>query len=194
MQKALHSLSHPLALIPNLSFPSNEQPNSPVMRHLDGVLDEEGFTHYGNGYLTGAAWLQRIQFMEQVQAQPKPYYMINQFPSVGSAEIEWALASYLMGKEHEAALYISTIQGYGSDSWYSEYNAQIGVPLGAMYRKQNIYWRDYSHGLSLVNPSATASYTITLNKDQHCFDLHRHAVGPTIQMPPHSGLVLLCTA
>lgn len=194
MQQALHHLRHPLALIPNLSFDglsAGDPAMQQVLSHIDGVEDEGGFTDYGDGYLTDSAWLQRIQFIESVQKQHKPYYIVNQFPSVGEAEIQWALASYLMGKEHSAALFISTIQGYGSDLRYDEYNIQIGSPKGPMYQTQNVYMRDYSHGLSIVNPSATNSYTVTLNADSHYHDVSGNPFGQTITLPPHSGLVLL---
>jgi hypothetical protein len=194
MQQAVYSLRHPLALIPNFSI-DDLSPSNPLMQqvvsHIDGIEDEEGFTRYGDGYLTGSAWLQRIQLIESVQKQHKPYYIVNQFPSVGHAEIQWALASYLMGKEHSAALFISTIQGYGADLRYDGYNMQIGSPKGPMYQTQNVYMRDYSDGLSIVNPSATDSYTVTLNADSHYSDISGNPVGQTFTMPPHSGMVLL---
>ena len=194
MQQALHSLQHPLALIPNLDLgnlaPSDAQAQH-IVSHLDGVLDEEGFTHDGDGYLTGSDWMQRIQFMESVQEQHKAYYTTNQFPSVGHAQIQWALASYLMGREHTAALYISTIQGYGADAWYNEYNVQIGSPSGPMHQTQQVYMRNYSHGLSIVNSSAMNSYPVTLPAKVRYSDLYGNPVGQTITMPPHSGLVLL---
>ena len=194
MQQALHHLRHPLALVPNFSF-DGLSPSNPLIQQVvstvDGIEDEEGFTRYGDGYLTGNAWLQRIQLIENVQKQHKPYYIINQFPSVGHAEIQWALASYLMAKEHSAALFISTIQGYGADLRHDEYNMRIGSPKGPMYQTQNVYMRDYSYGLSVVNPSATDSYTLTLNATNRYKDLYGNPVGQTITMPPHSGLVLL---
>src|SRR2546429_7789259 len=194
MQQALHRLQHPLALIPNLSLgdlPANDPQVQQVVSHLDGVEDEGGFTNYGDDYLTGSDWLQRIQFIESVQGQHKAYYIANQYPSVDHAEIQWALASYLMGKEHAAALFISTIQGYGADSWYNEYDEQIGSPSGPMYQTQNVYVRVYTHGLSIVNPSATDSHSLTLNAASHYSDLYGNPVGQTIMMPPHSGIVLL---
>lgn len=194
MQQALHHLKHPLALIPNLSI-GDLFPDDPsvlqVLSHVDGVLDESGFTRFGDGYLTDGDWLRAIQFIEAVQQQNKPYYIINQFPSVSRTEIQWALASYLMGKEHSAAMYISTVQGYGGQSWYSEYNAQIGSPSGPMYEAQGIYIRAYTHGLSLVNPSNTYSYTVTLDAGTHYKDLYGHPIAGTVTLPPHSGLVLL---
>ena len=194
MQQALHLLRHPLALIPNLDF-GGLAPGDPliqqVVSHLDGMLDEGGFTDGGDGYLTDSTWVQKIQFIESVQEQHKPYYIINEFPSAGPAEIQWALASYLMGKEHTAALFISTIQGYGGAPWHNEYDVQIGSPSGPMYQTQNVYMRDYTHGLSIINPSATDSYTVTLNAKSHYRDLYGNPAGQTITMPPHSGMVLL---
>jgi hypothetical protein len=52
------------------------------MSYVDGVLDESGFTDYGNGYLTGSAWVQGIEFIKSMQEQHKPYYIVNQFPTV----------------------------------------------------------------------------------------------------------------
>src|SRR5205085_5892480 len=66
MQQALHHLHHPLALIANLSL-GGLSPHDPsvqqVLNHVDGVLDEAGFTRFGNGYLTAGDWLQAIQFI-----------------------------------------------------------------------------------------------------------------------------------
>jgi len=195
MQSALHSLSHPLALIPNLSGISPGDPMmTQVLNHIDGVLDERGFTSWGDGHLTGAQWVQSIGLMELVQQQNKPYFGINLFHKVTPAGIQWALASYLMGKEHAAALFISTVNRYGSDAWRSEYSALIGSPKGAMYQAQNVYWRSYSGGVSIVNPSATRSYTIILSPGYHYVDLSGNVVGPTIMMAPHSGNVLLSTS
>src|SRR5439155_25683548 len=61
MQGALHELRHPLALIPNFSqgdLSSSDPLVQQVVCNVDGVLDEEGFTDYGNGYLTDSQWLQ----------------------------------------------------------------------------------------------------------------------------------------
>jgi hypothetical protein len=194
MQQALHHLPHPLALIANFDYENLSPQDAQVQQiisHLDGISDEPGFTHYGQSYLTGNDWVQKIEFMESVQEQHKAYYVINQFPSIGRDEIQWALASYLMGKEHSAALFISTYQGYGSDTRYDEYNAPIGSPLGPMYHSQGVYVRKYSNGLSIVNPSATDTDTISLDSGKSYRDLYGNTVMQAVTMPPHSGLVLL---
>ncbi len=198
MQQALHSLQHPLALIPNLAL-NDLSPSDPqiqqIVNHVDGVVDESGFTDGGERYLTDSEWMQRIQFMEDFQKQHKPYYVVDQFHQsspISHEELQWALASYLMGKEHLAALFISTYQGYGSDTRYSEYNAHIGSPVGNLYLSQGVYWRKYSNGLSIVNASSTNTYTVTLDAANQYIDLYgKPIIGHEVTMPPHSGMVLL---
>jgi len=198
MQQALHDLQHPLALIPNLAL-GDLSPDDPLVQqllsHIDGVLDEDGFTNGGKSYLTGNDWVQKIQFMETVQGLYKPYYVVNQFSSsIGPQEVQWALASYLMGKEHIASVFISSYQEYGADTRYNEYNAQIGSPQGTMYESQGVYWRDYTKGFSIVNASATEGYTITLNPKRLYIDLNGRPVGQSVTLTPHSGIVLLTSA
>jgi Hypothetical glycosyl hydrolase family 15 len=191
MQIALHALEHPLALIPNLSlgFLSPDDPIvGQVMGHIDGVVDEGGFTNYSHGYLTDEKWVQTVQFIKSVQQQHKSYYVVNQFLSIGQDEIQWALASYLMCNEHTAAVSIVPRQAYGEDLRYPEYTAQLGSPTNEMYAGQGVYWRDYTHGLSIVNPSSTQTYTVQL-PGQYT-DLYGNTVGQTVTLQPHSGKVL----
>lgn len=195
MQSALHALAHPLALVPNLSLDgvstdANDQVVQQIVAHIDGVLDEGGFTSYGDAVVTDNNWLQIVHFIESVQQQKKAYFLVNLYHnSVGSSDILWTLASYLMCKEHAASLFVGNSQNYGYDSRYQEYNVQIGNPKGEMYFAQGMYWRNYTHGLVLVNPSATATYTVTLSGLYK--DIYGHTISQSITLPPHSGEVLL---
>lgn len=193
MQQALHNLPHPLALVPNLGIGAvslNDSTLQNIVSHVDGVLDESGFTNYGQGYVTDGDWFQTIRFIENVQNQSKAYYSVNEFPSsLSNADIEWAIASYLMCKQHSASLFISLIQQYGIDLHTNVYLAQIGEPRSNMYQGQNVYWRDYTHGISIVNPSSSATYTVKLTGQYT--DLDGSPVGQTLMLPPHSGKVLL---
>jgi len=195
MQAALHALQHPLALIPNLSVGSVALDDPMVQRvidHVDGVLDEGGFTDYGHGYVTDVNWVQYVRFIEHVQQENKPYYIVNQFkPStLGRSQIEWALASYLMGKQHLASVYIVIAQEYGTDKRFPQYNAQIGSPNGDFYQSQGVYWRTYSNGLVVVNPSSTSEYTVKTSASNYV-DLDGNHVRQIFTLPPHSGLVLM---
>ena len=154
-------------------------------------MDEGGFSNEGDGYVTDTHWVDRVTLMLHVQQQQKVYYVVTSYAAVNPAEIQWALASYLMGKGHMSSLFISTVQGYGADLPYNHYTAQIGSPLDDMHEAQRVYFRAYSHGLSIVNPSSTTSYSVKLNPVNRYRDLNGKPVGQTVLMPPHSGLVLL---
>ena len=195
MQLALHNLPHPLALIPNLGFGHALTPTSAsiqqIISHSDGILDEAGFTLYGTGYLTDQYWSQAIQLSNSVQSQGKPIYFVNNFSTLNQANMQWALASYLIAKGHYCEIYISQTQDYGKASWFNEYNAKIGAPTGSMFASQGVYWRNYSNGLSIVNPSSKSTYQVKLGSSYAYVDLYGHSVSSTVTLSPHSGLVLL---
>jgi hypothetical protein len=205
MQAKLHALPHPMALIPNLGiYSSNSTINlasDPILQqiidHVDGVLDERGFTNYGNGYLTGNDWVNMVQFIQQVQQKNKPYYILDEFPEqpVNRADSLWAISSYLMAKEHLSGLFYSGQQQYGSYLNHPEMNAQIGMPISDMFQDQGVYWRLYSNGVVLVNPSSTQTFTVnldTVNVDATAdVDLYGQVAGQKITMGPHTGTVLL---
>lgn len=192
MQQALHSLPHPLELVPNLgigSIPLSDPTLQQIIAHVDGVLDERGFTAYSKGYLTDNYWVQMVQFISAVQQEGKAYYIVDEVPSLNPDNTEWALASYLMAKQHTAAVSISGSQQYGVNLYSSQYSAAIGTPRDSMYQGQGVYWRDYTHALVVVNPSSTASYTVKLPGQFN--DLNGNPVSQTLTLPPHSGQVLL---
>ena len=205
MQQKLHALPHPLALVPNIGYfgsrsianVANDPIFQQILQHVDGVLDESGFTHYGDGYITDTTWLQMVNLIQSVQQQHKPYYIIDEFSKmpVSTGDAQWALASYLMAKDHLADLFYNGTQSYGSDMRHPEYNAQIGMPTTDMFQSQGVYWRLFSNGLALVNPSSSQTYTITLQlPDLHLpayQDLYGQPIGQTVTLQPHSGLVLL---
>jgi len=197
MQKAIRALPRPLALIANIGYgPNAPSLKDPILRqivdHLDGVLDEKGFTDYGAGYTTNESWTQTVQFIQDIQQLDKPYYIVDEFGTsvLNNDEIQWGLASYLMCKDHMASLFMSRIQDYGSDLRREEYGAHIGTPQGNMYSAQNVYWRNYSNGKVIVNASNVYDHTITLDASTY-IDIYGNHVSQTITLPPHSGLILL---
>ncbi len=131
---------------------------------------------------TRTDWSDRIEFMRFVQRLGKAYSSIDQFnidvdrfptgppvcgsgyepPEPSHAEIQFALASFLMGKEEHAAIYETPWSDYGeihSDTEgsdrYREDRVELGAPCGAMYPSQGVYIRDFEHGAVVVNPTKT---------------------------------------
>jgi hypothetical protein len=77
---------------------------------------------------------------------------------------------------------------YGSHTEFPEYGVAIGHPTRPVYQSQNVYFRDYSNGVVIVNPSATNSFTVNVGATYT--DLGGKAVGPTILLAPTTAVVL----
>ncbi|HLQ28900.1 MAG TPA: hypothetical protein VK140_06650 [Ktedonobacteraceae bacterium] len=194
MAAALHGLPHPIGLIPNLAFGGMSALDPSVLKAVDitdGILDEGGFTFYGDAFITNNNWVQHVQLDQYIQRESKPVYTIDNFKAINRPNMQWALASYLMSKDHSSEIYISLQQKYGVVNRFNEYNAQIGSPTNSMHHSQNVYWRDYSHGVSIVNPNSRYGYKVKLKLGVHYVDLYGNRVGPFVSLPPHSGMVLL---
>ena len=116
----------------------------------DGILSEMGITGMGprNGRpygFVGKAWVQRIEFMRNLQAHGRAAFFIDQYGDVDNvsnwktpcaaeprncitkAVRQWCLASYLMGRGDSAALFLSGIQHYGFLSWYPEWGTANAI-------------------------------------------------------------------
>lgn len=201
----LHALTpKPLALVANYysQFPPDDPHVSQAVDALDGVISEGTFTAgtTGAAAMKESVWTSAVALMEAVQARGKPFFDINQFDDFNDGvhtdgDVEWALASYLMGKEHSAFVYAAGYTTlpikYGADAWRPEYAAAaLGSPCGAMQHVQGAYYtRLFQHGMSLVNPTATdASATLPPGT---WTDLKGSAVTGSPALAAHTGLVLL---
>lgn len=194
---AIRALPRPLGLVPNytLSGLAYDDPNvKQVVANVDGILDEGGYTQFGSGFATGSAWQNIESFVEYVQSQGRAYFSINETSATPApqAEADWALASYLMSKEHASALYVSGVQQYGADMWRPEYAAAIGPPCGAMKAAGAAYVREFKTGIAVVNPStASASYALPSGS---FVDEQGQPVKGTLTLGPHTGAVVVQTS
>ncbi len=98
-----------------------------------------------------------------------------------------------MCKQRLAFLYISQIQGYGSDSRISQYSLQIGSPLGDMYQAQNVYWRDYTNGEVVVNPGSNPLTvdTTSIKPSTSFVDAYGQKMSQSFTLSAHSAKVLI---
>ncbi len=194
MQQVLHSLPHPMLLIINFGFgsvPLDSDASQHVLAHADGILDETGFAHYGEYYLSATKWLEMVHFIDQMQRENKPFFSINEFQhGITHDDIQWALASYLMCKQRLAMLYFTNLGQYGENQHFPEYTIPIGSPLSEMYFAQHVYWRDYSGGEVIVNSSDTP-VTITPPPSQSYVDIYGAHTTTLVTLPAHAGKILL---
>jgi hypothetical protein len=193
MHSSMHAMKKPMLLIPNyvLDHSLTDPATAQLIANVDAVLDEESGGNYGY-YTVDTRWTDRTQFARTLQQAGKAYYALSGYNTVDSAAINWSLASYLLEKDHAAAVYIAEATGaqYGSDAWHNEYTAAIGTACSATSAQQGGYARTFSHGLAVANPSSTATVNFTLPAGSYK-NLYGTAVSGTITLAPHSGIVLL---
>jgi hypothetical protein len=174
-------------------FPSEMEQ---IYQYVDIALDEGGFTNWGSssdGYYSDDTWLQIMRAMQSLDGLGKGFVSINEMPvnfdQLTHEQINWALANYLLAKGRHSYIAITGIQEYGVLLDTPEYHAAIGYPVGAMYQVQQIYMRDFTNGLAIVNPSSVGSFTITLPAGTFQ-DLYGEDA-EVLLLEPHHGIVLL---
>lgn len=143
---------------------------------IDTDFDEAGFTDHGTKNLSGSAWLQEVKAVQYLNAHGKAVDLngivaASSDASVTHAEINWVLANYLLvkGKRTYTYIYAGNHTGFGSSpsgyaSFYDRrvYHVPIGYPTSPIVPYEGIYARGYSGGMTIVNPSASKTQTVTL--------------------------------
>ncbi len=145
---------------------------SSLFPYLDMVVDERGFTAYGGGPLTDADWANEVSNLETLNQMNKGFFLPSEWnnvpndASISHAQINWTLANYLLVKGQHSYVNIyplwQGVQGYGNFYDRPEYHVAIGHATSGRYSYQGVQRRDYSGGMTLVNPSSSVSYTVTL--------------------------------
>lgn len=176
-----------------------------VAPYIDMDFDEAGFTTWGDGNISGSIWQDEVASLEYLNNQGKAFVVnaIEPAPddaAVTRAELNWALANYLLAKgSHsytyvyagDSAGYTGSPSGYGTFYDRPEYHIGIGTPTSGVYQWQNVYVRNYSGGLAIVNPSSDQSFTVNLGSPYA--DMYG-ATYTSVTLGPTSGIVLLTAA
>jgi hypothetical protein len=191
----LHGLSRPLLLAANHVPSSNAfgDPNEmALLANLDVDEDEMGFSNYGGGPVSDVTFNNTIAWMRYTQSIGHAYFVVDKWKtkSVTTNELDWSIATYLMGKRGAASLDVVDAQGYGYEYWFGQYASAIGRPCGKMYATQGVYLRRFTGGLSIVNTSTSATFTVTLPQPSYT-SIDGGAVASPAQIAPSSGMVLL---
>lgn len=147
-----------------------------ITPYIDTDFDEAGFTDYGAKNLSGSAWLQEVKAVQYLNQHGKAVDLngivaASSDATVTHAEITWVLANYLLVKGKRTYTYIyagnhtgfdSSPAGYASFHDRRVYHVPIGYPTTTMVAYGGVYARGYSGGMTIVNPSANRTQTVTL--------------------------------
>jgi hypothetical protein len=212
LQRHLHAYPRRLALAVNTpagvySAPVGGVGGDPTARalfdHVDLELDEAGFAVWG-GYADLGTFVNVVGWMEYVQSQGKAFFIADdwnqQYGEPSLHQLDYSLATYMMGKEQAAALYVGKNEMYGKENFYSQYRAKIGRGCSPMYggpndphfRGEKIYLRKYTAALAIANVSPRDSYKIALPKPTYV-NIEGGIVRSPLTVAPNTGYVLLTT-
>ncbi len=174
-----------------------------LLENVDADMDETGFTDYGRSKTTSVDPVTReVTWMKFAQAHGTAV-LINQdwgATHVGAPEKDYSIATYLLGKEQAAALFVSPHNGYGLENWYSEYDTDIGAPCGEYYGGSQfdattpaLYFRKFLNALVVVNAGGSGAETVKLPSDHTYQDIEGRAVGTSLAVGANDGYVLKTT-
>lgn len=161
-----------------------------LLANVDGDLDETGFTDYGLYH--NSRFVMEATWMKYAQAHGVSV-MINQGwgkLTMGAPQIDYSVATYLMGNEQSSAAFIAPHTGYGIEVWRPEYGTNIGPPCGEYTGGPSVYMRRFRYALSVVNANSSSSAYATLPSGHTYSDLEARAVRNPLYLLPNDGYVL----
>jgi hypothetical protein len=172
-----------------------------MLSSIDGLLDENGFTHYGALY-TGSLFSNTLSWMEYTQSHHKAIFITDYFctgsacshdPSTLTAsQVDWALASYALGNNGGANVYISPAGG-AIYSYRPEYARRYGAACGGFSVSNNLYTRRFSGGFAVVNANSSGTQMVQLPAHAYT-DIEGRPVTNPLAVNPTDAYMLLTSA
>ncbi|HEY5096352.1 MAG TPA: hypothetical protein VII69_14665 [Candidatus Eremiobacteraceae bacterium] len=187
--------------VPPGKFPGGEPGEQAIVNNADIIMNEAGFAMWGKfvgdrGFNNAFGWMEYAQSIGKAMLITDDWDHQSQAPTI--AQLDYSIATYLMGKEQAAALYVGQNGMYGKENYYPEYDAKIGQACAAMYggpddpwyRGENIYFRKYSGGMAIVNVNDSLPYSVVLPKKSYR-DIEGRTITSPLTLQPNSGVVLM---
>ncbi len=174
-------------------IPEGDPDEESLIQRTDGFQDEAGFTGWGNHLVNEATFLNKVWWAEYVQGLGKAYLVSDlwQGAEPNPAQRDFAASTYLMAKEHQAALVTAQYGRYGVEHFWPEFESPIGSPCGPMDSEQGIYVRKYKGALVLFNPTtAGVSFALPRPRGQYA-DIEGRKLSDPLKVLTDDGYVLL---
>lgn len=193
-------VNHPAANPANV----NEQA---ILNNVDADLDEAGFSDYGSYKASTKSGLfhATVEWMLYAQAHGVSPLIVNKFDqstSITPEQLEYSIATYLMGNQGSARVFVGNQNGYGAEQYHAEYAKNYGTPCGSMYggasydaANAQIYYRRFTNAIVVLNagslPRTSEVAHLPLN---HTYtDLEKRVVTNPLNVASSDGYVLLTT-
>ena len=127
---------------------------------LDGAMIESFAVDWSSGYKSVSDWEDQMNKIEMVLNQGKILILVSQGSQDNANREQFALASYLLVSNGNAAFRYTNSSSYGEVWLYENFQTNLGSPLGSRYHKGNAWRRDFSNGYVLVDPKLNVSQIV----------------------------------
>ncbi len=167
------------------------------LANVDAVLDETGYIDYGRPtQMSASTFKMRTNWATYAQQHGVAVLMNANWGKIGVGvqQLDYSVATYLMGNQQGESLFASPAKGYGTEQWHSQYETNIGAPCGSYYadpNNGNVYYRRFANAIVAVNPDSTSNQVTHLPSGHGYSDLFGRAVSGTMSIRPDDGFVLL---
>ncbi|MGB0389071.1 MAG: putative glycoside hydrolase [Ardenticatenaceae bacterium] len=132
------------------------------MQYMDGAMEEGWAVDWSDGYLGAQTWEEHMQRVEQTQAQGKQTILVAQGEQRDDERQTFAYASYLLVSDGNSCFRYTNDDNYSEPWLYSNYQIELGAPLGTRYQDGDAWVRDFANGSVRVDPTSNSA-TITTN-------------------------------
>jgi Hypothetical glycosyl hydrolase family 15 len=157
------------------------------LRYLDGAMDEmfvKWGEHPGKGY-SPWSWHTQVNELRETERQGKDFLGITHSATDDARAARYGYATMLLASNGRSSFALA--QDYSAETWFPEYDYDLGAPLGPAKRDSDgVYRRSFQRGLVLVNPTDSAK-RVSFGGGYHGSGLAR-AGGA--ELKPTSGLIL----
>lgn len=148
-------------VLPNVytAWPSGHDVWRDWLQFTSGAV-QEYWTKWGHGrslHFTGADWTYRREFLRITRDAGKIYLGITYAPADDVRSMRYARANFLLDWDRGPSALVFEPSPGGGDPYSEEWTIDVGKPLGPAYRVGNVWRRNFTEGMVLVNPSTEAA-------------------------------------
>jgi hypothetical protein len=131
------------------------------LANLDGAMYEGWAVDWPDRFRPADRWEKQMTLAEETQAAGKFIILVSQGRQADVEVQRFAYASYLLVNNGRAAFRYGNSANYREAWFYSNYDLDLGQPLGPRYRDGDSWRRDFVNGNVMVNPEThEASITV----------------------------------
>jgi len=131
------------------------------LQYLDGAMQERWSVDWSlETYVSEDKWKSDMALAEKTQSQGKYIILVAPGNEADANRQNFAFASYLLISNGKAAFRYSNSTTYLYAWLYSNYQVDLGAPLGPRYPSGSLWRRDFTKGFVTVDP---VNHTATIS-------------------------------